>query len=101
RPASTLFPYTALFRSPVALVAWTGLRGGISVAAALALPVLNDRAFPFHDLILFLTFSALLVTLVGQGLGMGPLIRWLGLRPPEAHDRHEAAARAHAARTAL
>src|SRR4028118_1018219 len=56
--------------------AWRGMRGAVSLAAALAVPLITDTgdAFPGRDLILFLTFSAILATLVLQGLTLGPLI---------------------------
>jgi monovalent cation/hydrogen antiporter len=62
-------------------LAFTGIRGVVSLAAALSLPVLIDSgaAFPARDLILFLTFAVILVTLVGQGLAFPGVITWLGL----------------------
>lgn len=65
----------------VAVVGWTGMRGVVSLAVALALPVkLEDGTpFPYRDLILFLTFWAIFGTLVGQGLTLPLLIRWLGV----------------------
>ncbi len=54
------------------VVSWAGLRGAVSLAAALALPA----AFPERDLILFLTFAVILVTLVGQGLTLPRVLRW-------------------------
>ena len=54
------------------VVSWAGLRGAVSLAAALALPV----TFPERDLILFLTFAVILVTLVGQGLTLPRVLRW-------------------------
>jgi CPA1 family monovalent cation:H+ antiporter len=65
---------------PFAL-AFTGVRGIVSLAAALAIPltVADGAAFPYRDLILFLTFSVVLVTLVGQGLLLPAVIRALGL----------------------
>jgi monovalent cation/hydrogen antiporter len=57
-----------------ALVSWTGLRGAVSLAAALALP--SD--FPERNLILLLTFAVILVTLVGQGLTLPLVLRWVG-----------------------
>jgi Na+/H+ antiporter len=65
---------------PFAL-AYTGVRGIVSLAAALAIPLATDNGnpFPHRDLILFLTFSVILVTLVGQGLLLPALIRALGL----------------------
>ena len=64
--------------SHVALLAWTGMRGGVSLAAALAIPFETVAGpFPFRDLLIFLTFVVLLVTLVGQGGTLPWLIRWL------------------------
>ncbi len=65
---------------PFAL-AFTGVRGIVSLAAALAIPLTtaSGDAFPERDLILFLTFSVILVTLVGQGLMLPAVIRALGL----------------------
>src|SRR2546423_8402620 len=63
------------------VVGWTGMRGVIALAAALALPqVLSDGSpFPRRNLIIFLTFCVILVTLVGQGLSLPAVIRALGL----------------------
>jgi CPA1 family monovalent cation:H+ antiporter len=65
---------------PFAL-AFTGVRGMVSLAAALAIPLATESGEPFpdRDLILFLTFSVILVTLVGQGLLLPTVIRALGL----------------------
>jgi monovalent cation/hydrogen antiporter len=65
----------------VFIVGWTGMRGVIALAAAMSLPqtVANGSPFPHRDLIVFLTFSVILVTLVVQGLTLPPLIRLLGL----------------------
>jgi CPA1 family monovalent cation:H+ antiporter len=79
------------------VVAWAGMRGAVSLAAALALPF----AFPERDLILFLTFAVILVTLVGQGLTLGPLLMRLGLSDGGAEQREEAIARAGATAAAL
>jgi Na+/H+ antiporter len=54
------------------LVSWAGLRGAVSLAAALALPV----GFPERNLILLITFGVILVTLVGQGLTLPAAVRW-------------------------
>ncbi|WP_028065183.1 Na+/H+ antiporter [Solirubrobacter soli] len=54
---------------------WAGMRGAVSLAAALALP--SD--FPQRDLVVFLTFAVIFATLVLQGLTLAPLIRWLGV----------------------
>ncbi len=62
-------------------LSWAGMRGALSLAAALALPLETDAGTPFpgRDLIVFLTFSVILATLVGQGLTLPSLIRMLGL----------------------
>ncbi len=63
------------------IVGWTGMRGVIALAAAMSLPeeLADGRPFPHRDLIIFLTFTVILVTLVFQGLTLPPLIRLLGL----------------------
>ena len=68
-------------RRQIFVLGWTGMRGVVSLAAALALPaVLADGSpFPQRDLIVFLTFCVICVTLVLQGLTLPPLIRALGL----------------------
>ncbi len=66
------------------LLAFVGVRGVVSLAAALAIPLTlaNGTPFPYRELILFITFGVILVTLVGQGLMLPPVVHWLGL----AHD---------------
>jgi monovalent cation/hydrogen antiporter len=63
------------------VLGFTGVRGIVSLAAALAIPLTmdNGQPFPDRDLILFLTFAVILVTLVGQGLSLPAVIRMLGL----------------------
>jgi monovalent cation/hydrogen antiporter len=87
----------------VAIVAWVGMRGGLSLAAALALPfTLNGgMLFPQRDLVIFFTFCVILATLVGQGLSLGPIIRLLGLERESAPEREHAQAHLVAARAAL
>ncbi len=77
------------------VVGWTGMRGVVALAAAISLPeVLADgSAFPQRNLILFLTFSVILVTLVLQGLTLPPLIRALGLAGAGSHKPEEEEAR--------
>ena len=60
---------------------FTGVRGVVSLAAALAIPytVASGAPFPHRDLILFVTFGVIIVTLVGQGLMLPAVVRWLGL----------------------
>ncbi len=87
----------------VAMVAWVGMRGGLSLAAAFALPLtLTDGVpFPQRSLVIFFTFGVILVTLVGQGLSLGPIIRLLGFERESALEREHAQAHLVAARTAL
>ncbi len=84
--------------------AWAGMRGAVSLAAALALPLETDAgaALPGRDLILFITFVLILVTVVGQGLSLPYLIRRLGVREDGAEEAaEEARARYAAAHAAL
>jgi CPA1 family monovalent cation:H+ antiporter len=85
------------------LVGWAGMRGAVSLAAALAIPLVTSagKPFPDRDLIVFLTFSVILVTLVGQGLTMPVLIGWLGLHDDGVLDHEQAKARIYAADAAL
>src|SRR5580658_1261480 len=90
------------------VIGFTGVRGIVSLAAALALPFATDDGlrFPYRDLILFLTFAVILVTLVGQGLLLPTLIRLLGLADTGRRERHddrneELAARRQAIEAAL
>lgn len=87
----------------VSVVAWGGMRGAVSLAAALSLPLTVEGGVPFpeRDLILFLTFSVILATLVVQGLSLPALIRALGLEDDGAHEREEARGRVGAAEAAL
>ncbi|HEX8915310.1 MAG TPA: Na+/H+ antiporter [Humisphaera sp.] len=87
----------------VFLIGWTGLRGIVSLAAALALPttLADGSAFPGRDLILFLTFGVILVTLVGQGLTLPLVIRWLRLEGDGIEEREEELARLEMTNAAL
>ena len=84
-------------------LSWTGMRGAVSLAAALALPLQTDDGAPFpgRELILFLTFTVILATLVVQGLTLPFVIRGLGLEDDGIEDREDAKARIHAAEAAL
>ena len=66
----------------VFLMGWLGMRGVVAVAAASSLPYRfpNGTPFPQRDMIIFLTFSVVVVTLLAQGLSLGPIIRMLQLR---------------------
>jgi Na+/H+ antiporter len=79
------------------VVSWTGIRGAISLAAALALPT----NFPDRGLIVFLTFAVIVATLVLQGLTLPALIRVLGISDDGGADREDAKARIKAAEAAL
>jgi monovalent cation/hydrogen antiporter len=79
----------------VALVGWSGMRGVVSLAAALALPFTiagGSEPFPHRNLIIFLTFSVIFSTLVIQGLTLRPLIKMLGIKSDgkELEDDHAA-----------
>ncbi len=87
----------------VSVVAWTGMRGVISLAAALALPLQTaaGASFPDRDLIIFLTFSVILATLVIQGLSLPVLIRVLGLEDDHIGEKEETHGRIQVAEAAL
>jgi len=82
---------------------WTGMRGVIALAAAISLPetLENGAAFPQRNMIIFLTFAVIIVTLVGQGLTLPPLIRALGLAGAGASHEEEHKARQKILRAAL
>jgi monovalent cation/hydrogen antiporter len=63
------------------ILAFTGVRGAVSLATALALPFAlpGGEAFPYRDLILFVAFGVIFVTLIGIGLTLPPVVRWLGV----------------------
>jgi CPA1 family monovalent cation:H+ antiporter len=75
----------------VFLVAWSGMRGVVSLAGALAIPLTlsNGKAFPHRDLILFITFIVILFTLVLQGLSLPWLIRILHIEKPSEDNEKE------------
>ena len=86
-----------------ALIGWAGMRGAVSLAAALAVPLTIDTGAPFpqRELILFLTMCVVLATLVGQGLTMPLVIRLLGLEADRVSEKEEGKARIRAAEAAL
>jgi CPA1 family monovalent cation:H+ antiporter len=87
----------------VSVIAWTGMRGVISLAAALALPfqTASGVQFPGRNLIIFLTFCVILATLVVQGLSLPLLIRTLGLEDDHIGDKEETHGRIRIAEAAL
>ncbi len=88
---------------PVVMIGWTGMRGAVSLAGALALPEVTAEGavFPERALVVYLTFGVILATLVVQGLSLPLLIRGLGLHDDGASERQETQARLTAAQAAL
>jgi CPA1 family monovalent cation:H+ antiporter len=78
-------------------VGWSGMRGAVSLAAALAVPLSVDG----RPQIIFLTFSLILITIVGQGLSLPFIVRALKLERPRRWSDEEAVARMEAAQSAL
>lgn len=87
--------YPAPEAKGIFVMGWTGMRGVLALAAAISLPELlgNGRPFAQRNLIIFLTFSVILVTLVLQGLTLPALIRALGLAGTGSNDHEELEAR--------
>jgi CPA1 family monovalent cation:H+ antiporter len=85
------------------VMAWGGMRGAVSLAAALAIPatVSEGGAFPARDIVISLTFLVVLCTLIGQGLTFPWIIRALGVTEDDGAEREEAKARLKAARAAM
>ena len=77
----------------VAVMSWAGTRGVVPLAAALSIPFTVDwgAPFPHRDLLLVVTTSTIVVTLVVQGLSLGPLVQRLGVLDDPARERHEEA----------
>src|SRR5215207_172235 len=75
----------------VFVVAFTGVRGAVSLAAALALPLAlpSGEGFPHRDMILFVAFGVIFITLVGLGSGLAAVVRWLGVTK-DGHKEHVA-----------
>lgn len=91
-------PWSGLF-----LISWTGMRGIVTLAAALALPVTTSTGgpFPFRSEIILISFTVILATLVFQGLSLPPIIRLMHLKEDDGLEQEEAMAREHAATAAL
>jgi Na+/H+ antiporter len=85
------------------VVGWSGMRGAVSLAAALALPLETGtgQAFPQRNLIIFVTFAVILATLVLQGLTLPWLILRLGLQRDDSEEREELRGRLRATEAAL
>lgn len=72
-------------------LAWAGFRGGVSLAAALAVPstLVGGGRFPGRDLLIVITFGVILVTLLVQGLTLPAVLRWAGLPPDDAEGAEQ------------
>jgi CPA1 family monovalent cation:H+ antiporter len=82
----------------IAFIGWAGMRGGVTLAAALAIPLETDAGVPFPDraLIVFLAFSIVLSTLLIQGLSLPAVVHLLKLERDDVDEREDAKARIHA-----
>ena len=71
------------YRAPI-ILGWSGMRGVVSLASALSVPLAlqNGEPFPHRNLILFITFVVILVTLVIQGLTLPLVVRWVNFKDP-------------------
>lgn len=79
------------------LISWAGMRGIVSIAAAMALPA----GFPYRELIVLTAFAVVVGTLVVHGLTLKPLLKWLDLRDDDPVGRELRAARQHASEAGL
>jgi Na+/H+ antiporter len=88
---------------PLAVVSSAGIRGGISLAAALAVPLTTASGAPFpdRDLIIYLTFAVIFTTLILQGSTLPAIVRAIGLREAVPSRQQELAARLELTRAAL
>lgn len=82
-------------RAELFIMSWCGMRGIVSLCAAIALPITlpDGSPFPFRDLIIFLTFFLMSVTLVAQGLTLAPLTRRLRIATDSSVEDEERRAR--------
>jgi monovalent cation/hydrogen antiporter len=89
-------------RSSIVL-GWAGMRGAVSLAAALALPLTTDAGelFPNRELVIYLTFGVILASLVVQGLSFPALLKLLGLEDEGRAEKEENKARIYATEAAL
>jgi monovalent cation/hydrogen antiporter len=90
-------------RREAILLSWVGIRGGISLAAALSIPpVLTGSApFPNRNEILIFTFAVILITLLAQGVTLKNIVNWLAFPPEPALQGEEVTARSAMATAAL
>lgn len=87
----------------VFIVGWAGMRGTVTLAAALSIPLTlpNGQPFPGRDILIFLSFGVIAVTLLLQGTTLAGLIRWMNLREDDTHAREERLARIAAVEAGL
>ena len=85
------------------ILGWAGMRGAVSLAAALALPLTTDAGddFPNRDLVIFLTFGVILASLVVQGLSFPALLKVVGIEDEGRTEKEENKARIYATEAAL
>jgi len=84
------------------VIGWGGMRGAISLAIALTLPTMvNGRPFAERSVLILIAAVVVVVTLLGEGLTLGPLVQRLGLAKGEEHQRREALARARVTEAGL
>ncbi len=89
--------------SYIFVLGWSGMRGIVSLAAALAIPTLTGSGarFPGRNEIVFITFCVIFVTLVFQGLSLIPLLRWLHIEADDDMDAREIEVRVAALRAGI
>lgn len=82
-------------RGGVLVIGWAGMRGSVTLAAALSIPLLmpDGQVFPARDIVIFLAFGVIAVTLLLQGTTLAWLIRKLGIREDENRPKEELLAR--------
>jgi CPA1 family monovalent cation:H+ antiporter len=87
----------------VFLIGWSGMRGVVSLASALAIPIAlsSSESFPHRNMILFITFCVILCTLVFQGLSLPLIIRWLKIETTENEEEGRLAIRLRLANIAV
>jgi Sodium/hydrogen exchanger family/Lamin Tail Domain/CotH kinase protein len=87
----------------VLVVSWAGMRGTVTLAAALSIPLFmpDGSDFPGRAIVIFLAFGVIAVTLLVQGTTLEPLIRWLGIREDESRPKEERLARMTAVEAGL
>jgi CPA1 family monovalent cation:H+ antiporter len=87
----------------ILVVGWSGIRGSVTLAAALSLPFVGNagQPFPERDLLIFLAASLIVITLVVHGMTLPLLIKWLGIAGDGIAEREERAARIAVAQAAI